>query len=78
LAGVGFETRRFQAIGVLHAVAPSMRQELHYLQGSHKINWKIILVAFLQVVQLLPQACCLPLPELQVKQEVFSVSEPQK
>lgn len=42
-----------------------------------RIHCKIILVAFLQVVQLLPQACCLPLPELSVKQEVLSVSELQ-
>ncbi|KAL6633602.1 hypothetical protein ACP70R_026273 [Stipagrostis hirtigluma subsp. patula] len=44
-------------------------------QDKPKILLKIILVAFLQVVQLLPQACCLPLPELSVKQEIMSVWE---
>ncbi|KAL6912188.1 hypothetical protein ACP4OV_000993 [Aristida adscensionis] len=44
------------------------------LQAKAKNLLKIILVAFLQVVQLLPQACCLPLPELSVKQEIIVMS----
>ncbi|KAG8072256.1 hypothetical protein GUJ93_ZPchr0006g44755 [Zizania palustris] len=58
---------------LLHVVAPSMMQQLHYLEERHKITGRL-LVAFLQVVQLLPQACCLPLPNLSVKNKVLSVS----